>query len=453
MGPPNPQTALDREYLMSLFPLFKNFPADFQFPLATDPSYIPTRNSLYCLITGSIVCSLTTVVACSRFWVRARSSFGMDDWVMVPAFLCYCVFNCVNIVGLVDTGIGYHLYDLSRQDIHNYLVVQYLHTVFWTLALHLTRCSILHLLLRLAPAQSPIKRRFLQGVLFCSYAFLFANLVVLIFECRPVAAAFDLRSRLDGTCVGSTSVDIYAGLCAGHIALDLLTIFPPILVIAKLPMSRRKKLNLYLILALGVVTIIFTSIRMFLFYSIMVNSFDLSRNATSVGFWSIMESSLAVTIACLPALNRSILRFCGCYRGSVSEGSSQRIKNKHGIIRFDGKIYKGHAKYISYSAAATAQGGTVRSYVELSNTRAGSEEELRDPEAAMDTKGPDSYPDITVERSFQVIEERASVIDHQLESQRAEASVMQPMKARFFSGYRRPSPTNSDENEMIIIKK
>ncbi|KAK6526179.1 hypothetical protein TWF281_011214 [Arthrobotrys megalospora] len=451
MGLPNPQSPLDREYLTSLFPLFKDFPADFEFPLAKDPNYVPKRNSLYCLIAGSVVCSLTTVVACLRFWVRAKSSFGMDDWVMVPAFLCYCIFNCVNIVGLIDTGIGYHLYDLSRKDIHNYLIVQYLHTVFWTLALHLTRCSILHLLLRLAPTQSLVKRRFIQGVLFCSYAFLFANLVVLIFECRPVSAAFDLRSRLDGTCVGSTSVDIYAGLCAGHIALDLLTIFPPILVIAKLPMSRAKKFNLYFILVLGVFTIIFTSIRMFLFYSIMVNSFDLTRNATSVGFWSIMESSLAVTIACLPALNRSILKFCKCFRGRNEEGSSQRIRNKHGIIKFDGKIYKGHAKYISYSAAATAEGGgTVRSYVELSDTQTASEEQLR--VAPVDSKGPDSYPDITVERSFQVIEERASVIDHQ-EAQRAESSLAQPIKARFFSGYRRSSPSDSDENEMIIIKK
>ncbi|KAK6508039.1 hypothetical protein TWF481_006454 [Arthrobotrys musiformis] len=358
-------------------------------------------------------------------------------------------------VGLSDTGLGYHLYDLSTKDIHNYLIVQYLHTVFWTLALHLTRCSILHLLLRLAPAQSQLKRRFLQAVLFCSYAFLFANLVILIFECRPVSAAFDLRSRLDGTCVGSTSVDIYAGLCAGHIALDLLTIFPPILVIYRLPMTRAKKYNLYFILALGVITIIFTSVRMFLFYSIMVNSFDLTRNATAVGFWSIMESSLAVTIACLPALNRSIVNFCGCFHARRSEqGSTQRIKNKHGVIKFDGKIYKGHAKYISYSAAATAtvQGGTVRSYVEISDTRADSDEQLDNP-TPLDSKGPDSYPDITVERSFQVVEERASVLDHQLESQRQGSSLAQPIKARFFSGYRRSSPPDLDENEMIIIKK
>ena len=26
-------------------------------------------------------------------------------------------------VGLSDTGIGYHIYDLSTKDIHNYLIV------------------------------------------------------------------------------------------------------------------------------------------------------------------------------------------------------------------------------------------------------------------------------------------------------------------------------------------
>ncbi|KAK6346502.1 hypothetical protein TWF696_006627 [Orbilia brochopaga] len=449
MGPPNPQTAEDRAYLAELFPLFKGLPSGFEFPLATNANYIPSRNSLYCLISATIVCSLTTLIACLRFWIRSKGSFGMDDWVMVAAFLCYCVFNCVNLVGLVTTGLGYHLYDLSRKDIYSYLVIQYLHTVWWTLALHLTRCSILHLLLRLAPAQSLTKRRFLQIVLFLSYTFLAANLVVLIFECRPVKAAFDLRSRLDGTCIGSTSVDIYAGLCAGHIALDVLTIFPPILVIAKLPMAAAKKINLYVILALGVLTILFTSLRMFFFYRVMVDSFDLTRTATAVGFWSIMESSLAVTIACLPALNRTILAFGRKLCGRSDGENSQRVRNKHGIIRFDGKIYKGNAKYVSYSAEATAE-GTARTYVELSESQVASEEQLARPSG--DPKHIDPYPDITVERSFQIIEERASVIDHE-EAQKAQAPTTMPGRARFFSGYRRPSPPIPLDDIEVVIKK
>ncbi|KAJ6256241.1 hypothetical protein Dda_9076 [Drechslerella dactyloides] len=449
MGPPNPQTAEDRAYLATLFPLFRNLPPGFEFPLAVDPNYVPTRNSLYCLISATIVCSLTTLIACLRFWIRSRGSFGMDDWVMVPAFLCYCVFNCVNLVGLVTTGLGYHLYDLSRKDIYSYLVIQYLHTVWWTLALHLTRCSILHLLLRLAPTQSLAKRRFLQIVLTLSYAFLAANLVVLIFECRPVKAAFDLRSRLDGTCIGSTSVDTYAGLCAGHIALDVLTIFPPILVIAKLPMPIAKKINLYIILALGVLTILFTSVRMFVFYQVMVDSFDLTRTATAVGFWSIMESSLAVTIACLPALNRTILAFGRKIWGCSDNGNDQRVRNKHGIIRFDGKIYKGNAKYVSYSAEATAE-GTSRTYLELPESQVASEEQLARP--SCDPKHIDPYPDITVERSFQIIEERASVIDHE-EAQKAQVSTTVPGRARFFSGCKRSSPPIPLDDIEVAIKK
>ncbi|KAF3903049.1 hypothetical protein AA313_de0209714 [Arthrobotrys entomopaga] len=180
----------------------------------------------------------------------------------------------------------------------------------------------------------------------------------------------------------------------------------------------------------------------------MVDSFDVTRNATAVGFWSIMESSLAVTIACLPAVNRTILGCCRRCRGVSEDGSGQRVSNKHGIIRFDGKIYKGHAKYISYSAAATAD-GTVRSYIELAETQPSSEEQLG--KISEERKPADSYPDITVERSFQVIEERASVIDHE-EAQRAEA-IAQPLKARFFSGCRRSSPTSCDDSEIIIIKK
>ncbi|KAF3942430.1 hypothetical protein ABW19_dt0205611 [Dactylella cylindrospora] len=252
---------------------------------------------------------------------------------------------------------------------------------------------------------------------------------------------------MDGTCVGSASINIYGGLCAGHIALDLLTIIPPIPVIAKMPMSKTKKLNLYILLGLGVVTIIFTSVRMFVCYRKMVNSFDLTRNAVAIGFWSIMESSLAVTIACLPALNHSILKLG---RKLYGTRRNQRPRNKHGVIRLEGNIYKGHAKYVSYSADATAQ-GTVRSYVELTEQRSRSTSEEQLTRVSGDMKTADSYPDITVERTFHISEERASVLESE-EAQRSQGSVSRPPRACIFGYSRRTSPPTTPDEETASKK-
>ncbi|KAF3920806.1 hypothetical protein ABW20_dc0107936 [Dactylellina cionopaga] len=49
-------------------------------------------------------------------------------------------------------------------------------------------------------------------------------------------------------------------------------------------------------------------LRLFVFYKIMVESFDQTWNATDVVFWSILESSLACIIASLPALNQPTIK-------------------------------------------------------------------------------------------------------------------------------------------------
>ncbi|KAF3203524.1 hypothetical protein TWF679_010224 [Orbilia oligospora] len=123
MKPPNPQTDIDREYLRSLFYLFKDLPFDFEFPLVINGNYVPPSNSLYCFIIGAVACCITIPTVFLRLWVRYKSGFGTDDWIIVPALISYCVFSAVNAVAVWGTGMGYHVYDLSRKDIHNFIVV------------------------------------------------------------------------------------------------------------------------------------------------------------------------------------------------------------------------------------------------------------------------------------------------------------------------------------------
>ncbi|KAK6340986.1 hypothetical protein TWF696_009298 [Orbilia brochopaga] len=463
--PPHPQTAEDREALAALFPLFKGLPENFQFPIAVDPDYIPPVNSFYCLVSGITICIITTIVVVLRLWVRSRGVFGMDDWVMVPALLSYCAFNCVNLVGVLGTGLGYHLTDLSLIDIHNYLIIQFLHVIFWFLSLHLCRCSILHLLLRLAHLQSTTQRWYLRTVLICSYAFLAACVIFQIFECgTPVSRSFEVRSVFDGTCAGTNTVAVYGGLIAGHIGLDALTIFPPLLVLARLPLARGKKFNLSFLLVLGVFTMVFSAVRLFYFYDIMVSSYDFTWHSTAVAFWGILESSLAATIACLPALNQAIVR--QIKRLYPHSDGSATLTNGFGVNRLErNNIYKGPAKFVSYSADATVSvgTGTMRDYVELGDINSNSEEALRGNAAATGggsaTSGDggsaergvnasDSYADITVERSFYVTEERAEDLEAQeREGERARAQregegqspVAKPAIARLFGRGRRPS--------------
>ncbi|KAJ6262230.1 hypothetical protein Dda_3035 [Drechslerella dactyloides] len=333
-------------------------------------------------------------------------------------------------------------------------------------------CSILHLLLRLAHLQSTTQRWYLRTVLGFSYVFLFACVLVEIFECgTPVSRTFELRHAFDGTCVGSSSVAVYGGLIAGHMGLDALTIFPPLLVLARLPLAPGKKFNLSFLLVLGVLTMVFSAVRLFVFYQIMVSSYDITWHATAVAFWGVLESSLAAIIACLPALNQAMIR--QVKRLYPRREGSSALSNRFGVNGFErNNIYKGPAKFVSYSADATVSGGTgtMRDYVELGDLN--SEEALRSNAAAAGgggdeggggeerTRTPnvgDSYADITVERSFYVIEERAEDLEAQEqeriraqegeEEELATASVAKPARARLFGVSRRPSPPSRSASE------
>ncbi|KAK6528757.1 hypothetical protein TWF694_003996 [Orbilia ellipsospora] len=459
--PPHPQTEADREYLMSLFPLFKELPSNFQFPLEVDPNYIPPINSFYCLVVGVIMCIITVIVVCLRLWIRSRGTFGMDDWVMLAAFVSYAAFNCVNLVAVLDTGLGYHVYDLSRLDIHNYLIMQFLHVIFWFCALHLCRCSILHLFLRLAHLQSENQKLYLHTVLTLSYIFLAGCVFVQIFECGlPVSNSFELKLQFDGTCVGTNSVAVYGGLIAGHMALDALTIFPPLFILARLPLAPGKKFNLIFLLILGVFTMVFSAVRLFVFYNIMVSSFDITWHATAVAFWGILESSLAAIIACLPALNQAMIKFAkrvyhhsqtGSRRSRSRSSRSRRspgttaVSTRFRISLFErSHIYRGPSKFVSYSAdATTTAAGTTRDYVELGDVQSNSPKSPDEMGRMNETAG-DSYPDISVERNYYVTEERASDLEAQMEGSEGSGNqsssslaITKPSRIRTF--LRRPS--------------
>ncbi|KAK6516642.1 hypothetical protein TWF506_006540 [Arthrobotrys conoides] len=184
----------------------------------------------------------------------------------------------------------------------------------------------------------------------------------------------------------------------------------------------------------------------------MVDSFDITWNATAVAFWGILESSLALVIASLPALNRGIIKLTKLDKVFGSSGGSKILSNK---FRFKDPIYKGQAKFVRYTADATVQ-DTTRSYIELGPIEGtGSEEQLRRTVSReLERKGSGSYPQITVERSFHLTEERASDLEQAIEADnpraRVSVDVMLPPKTKRFGGSsRRTTPPSPDDSEML----
>ncbi|KAK6532418.1 hypothetical protein TWF281_006607 [Arthrobotrys megalospora] len=420
LSPPNPQTDADRAFILSLTPLFREWPENFEFPLVTVPGYKPPSNTLYSVIIAFIVVSLTASIVLTRFWIRWKSlgTCGMDDWVMVPTFLFYIAFNVVNIYAVFGTGFGFHLYDLSVIDIRGNLLVTYLHVIFSFASLHLCRISIQHLLLRLTPPTSRTRRWYLYVLLTLSYLFGIAAVVTQIFQCGlPLSNVLNIRKAFDGTCVSLYSTTVYGVFMTGHILLDALTLFPPIYILVKLPtMSKAKKYNLSFLLLLGVITMILSALKPFVFYRRMMKSYDITWTSTHVGFIGIIELSLAIIVASLPALNRHIMKFKKKWFGDGNEVSRfQTLSLKFGVIRFTRKekTRRGPPKslglsYTTTGATLTTGGDVMHSYLELGDMK--SEEQLRCPSTEDVEKGETR---ITVARDFQVTSQRISTIQEE----------------------------------------
>jgi len=90
LQPIHKQTDADRVEFMELvhLNLFPKFPHNFTFPLVEDPNYKPQTTVIYVFVTALICFFITSTAVCLRLWIRYRGKFGIDDWLIIPAFVC-----------------------------------------------------------------------------------------------------------------------------------------------------------------------------------------------------------------------------------------------------------------------------------------------------------------------------------------------------------------------------
>ncbi|KAF3907089.1 hypothetical protein ABW21_db0202023 [Orbilia brochopaga] len=189
----------------------------------------------------------------------------------------------------------------------------------------------------------------------------------------------------------------------------------------------------------------------------MVESFDITWNATAVAFWGILESSLALIIASLPALNRGIIKYTKLERFFNSSSSASKIFSNR--FHFKENIYRGPNKFVRYTADAAGQ-DTMQSYLELGSlgeiTEDGQQRRTAPGEHDQHVSNDDQYSGITVERSFQLTEERASDLEHEagepedIPITRVSSEVLRPPQAHIFSESRRPTlPPRDGSSEAL----
>lgn len=192
-------------------------------------------------------------------------------------------------------------------------------------AINLTKCSILLLYLRLFGIVRWM-RWACRGLLGCVIIYCISSMTATIFQCNPVAKAFD-KART-GTCINLAT--FWFANAGFSIATDVIVLLLPMPLVYGLEVPRAQKLALMAVFAIGVFVVITSCLRVTTL-DVFATSTDNTYDIANV-MWTIIEPNVAIVCACLPTLRQLVVKLFPAL-GSKSSA------NRYGTPGYDSNAY------------------------------------------------------------------------------------------------------------------
>ncbi|KAL4911449.1 hypothetical protein BDW74DRAFT_142929 [Aspergillus multicolor] len=266
------------------------------------------------LITGMV---LAVIAVAMRVAVRVRTkTFGIDDALTVLSVSAIVALSGLGVENQ-KLGLGIDTWWLSFQEITDFLHIYFAVESLYLASIGLTKCSMLLLYLRLFPARQIQIATKIALLLTASWAI--AMLLANVFACQPFNYMW-LRwdEEHEGRCVNHEAVMAIHSIL--NIVFDVLIITLPMPTLLKLNMSRRKKLGVIFMFAVGLV-VTFISI----FRCVSLIQFDIfdnpTKNIVNISIWSVVEVDLSIICACMPGIRAFISHIHGLIYGVPSSQS------------------------------------------------------------------------------------------------------------------------------------
>ncbi|KAH7351486.1 hypothetical protein BKA66DRAFT_516285 [Pyrenochaeta sp. MPI-SDFR-AT-0127] len=128
------------------------------------------------------------------------------------------------------------------------------------------------------------------------------NTFAMIFQCTPIPFFWDgWRGQMEGYC--GVDVRLFGFVRGGvEIFLDLAILTLPLPMLAKLNMSRKKKLQIMSMFCVGFVITVVSCLRLWSFVKFAQTQNPTYDNTAGL-YWCATESNLFTVVACMPALH------------------------------------------------------------------------------------------------------------------------------------------------------
>lgn len=290
-----------------------------QFP----PEYVDFDNSHEILSITSVFCALAAVVVMLRFYVRAwmLRFVGSDDCVMLLAMVLSIVV-LVCFVQETEHGLGKHAAVMVMDPV-NYTKFSkwlYAHAIIVMVAVSAVKISIALFLMRLAQRTRNV--RFLWGTIVFLVMFTIACAGTLIFQCTPVAAAWDYSLRApigNAKCFSMTTfrnIGMFNSIV--NILTDFLFASLPVPLVWRLKVNLRTKITLVSVLSLGYFAAAAAIVKCVSQWNVLDDPDWTVHDSFNV--WNYIELNIGIIAASLPALKPLFNWFLETARAITSSG-------------------------------------------------------------------------------------------------------------------------------------
>ncbi|KAK0664703.1 hypothetical protein DIS24_g215 [Lasiodiplodia hormozganensis] len=314
-------------------------------PSSFPPEYANFSAADEIISITSVFCALALAVVMLRLYVRGwmLRFVGSDDYVILFSMVLSIVVM-VCFVEEIKYGLGKHAIVMLSDPVGytQFSKWLYVHSLIIMVAVSAVKVSIALFLMRLA--ERTRKVRFLWGMIIFIILFTISCACTLIFQCSPIAAAWDYSLRMPPEKAKCFSMNTFRNIGMFNSIVNILTDFLfaslPVPLIWELQVNIRTKVTLASILSLGFFASAAAIVKCVKQWNVLEDPDWTVHDSFNV--WNYIELNIGIVAACLPALKPLFNWFLETARAITSSGGRSGNRRRTG--------------YSGYGSRSTAHG-------------------------------------------------------------------------------------------------
>ncbi|POS70804.1 integral membrane protein [Diaporthe helianthi] len=274
------------------------------------PNYAnPERRGPAAAIVVSVLLGLVTLTLIIRIYTRVWISrgFGLDDVLIMLAYIPTAAFAVVSFIAMWKFGWGIHVWDLPIELTTPSIQFSLSNQLLFDVATTLTKLSMLSLIYRVVSVEKSRYRYVVQAlaavVLTDGLIFFF----VTTFQCRQVSDYWTL-SFVPQNCINEERHLLAAGCI--NTTTDFLIVILPMPYVARLKLPRKQQIMIVSLFTGGLLVTAAGAVRTYMFEIMLTDpARDLTWNAWAIIIVSAIELYIGIICASIPAIKPFVARY------------------------------------------------------------------------------------------------------------------------------------------------